>query len=167
MKSDTKTIVKQIPFTYVHPELIDINTRKDVLGRLGIDTWAPAHKTEGSACVDFRAAVTVKIPPMRVRPIPTGIAVQLPPGYELSARSRSGLFVNNQVFIVGTIDDDYRGEIKILLANFGDSEFAVNFGDRIAQFKLSRYVRQEYVEAVTLQETKRGVGGLGHTGVRK
>lgn len=167
MKSDTKKIVKQIPFTYVHPELIDINTRKEALKRLEIDSWAPAHKTEGSACVDFRSAVTVTIPPMRVRPIPTGIAVQLPPGYELSARSRSGLFVNNQVFVVGTIDDDYRGEIKILLANFGESEFKVNFGDRIAQFKLSRYVRQEYVEADELVQTRRGTGGLGSTGVKK
>lgn len=167
MKSDAKNLVKQIPFAFVHPELVDLESRKDVLKRLGIDSWAPQHKTEGSACVDYRAATTAVIPPMRVRPIPTGIAIQLPPGYELSARSRSGLFTNHQVFVIGTIDDDYRGEIKILLANFGDSDFQVNFGDRIAQFKLSRYVKQGYVEVNELEKTKRGSGGLGHTGVRK
>lgn len=169
MKSEVQKVVKevQIPFTYIHPELIDITSRKDILKRLEIESWAPCHKTAGAACADFRAAVTVTIPPMRVRPIPTGIALQLPPGFELSARSRSGLFVNSQVFVVGTIDDDYRGEIKILLANFGDSDFQVNFGDRIAQFKLSRYVRQIYVEAKELAQTRRGTGGLGHTGTKK
>lgn len=167
MESDTKRAVKQIPFVYIHPELADITSRRDILKRLEIDTWAPQHKTEGAACADFRAATTATLPRMTVRPIPTGIAVQLPPGYELAARSRSGLFTNHSVFVVGTIDDDYTGEIKILLANFGDSDFQVNFGDRIAQFKLSRYVRQEYVEVKTLKETKRGAGGLGSTGVKK
>lgn len=167
MTSEEKRLVKQIPFTYIHPELADISTRAEILKRLGIDTWAPQHKTEGAACVDYRAATTTVIPRMTVRPIPTGIAVQLPPGYELSARSRSGLFISHQVFVVGTIDDDYRGEIKILLANFGDADFQVNFGDRIAQFKLSRYIRQKYVEADTLKKTMRGTGGLGSTGVKR
>lgn len=162
----TKKGPVRIPFQYVHPDLVDPKARAKLLASLGIESWAPHHKTRGAACVDYRAAVTVVIPPMRVRPIPTGIKIALPPGFELSARPRSGLFINHQVFVVGTIDDDYRGEIKVLLANFGESEFKVNFGDRIGQFKLSRFLEQEYFEAENLEATDRGAGGFGSTGVR-
>lgn len=166
MESKQSRAVKQIPFVYVHPELADPTSRKEILKRLGIDDWAPQHKTEGAACTDWRAATTTVLPRMTVRPIPTGIAAKLPDGYELSARSRSGLFLEN-IFIMGTIDDDYTGEVKILLANFGASDFQVNFGDRIGQFKLSRYVRQEYVLKDKLPKTKRGSAGFGSTGVAK
>lgn len=156
----------KIPFIYVCPELIDKPSRERIFKELNILTWAPKHETNGSACVDFRSATTIKVPPMRVRAVPTGLACSLPEGFELSARSRSGLFVKKQIFIVGTIDDDYRGEIKVLLANFGEDDFEINFGDRIAQFKLSTYCKQDWQLVDELSKTDRGASGFGHTGMK-
>lgn len=156
--------VKKIPYAVINPECRD----EKVLAALGLDEWKPVHKTAGSACADFRAADTLVIPKHTVRAVKTGIKVALPEGFELAARSRSGLFVNHQIFIMGTIDDDYRGEMKILLANFGDEDFQINFGDRIGQFKLSKFYIQDYnlCNEDELPDTERGQGGLGSTGVK-
>jgi dUTP pyrophosphatase len=100
--------------------------------------------------------------------IPTGISVQLPEGFEAQVRPRSGLAIKHQMGILnspGTIDSDYRGEVKVILTNFGKQPFVVRRGDRIAQMVIHRYARVEWEEVESLDETARGGGGFGHTGV--
>ena len=100
--------------------------------------------------------------------IPTGLYVAIPEGYEIQVRSRSGLAAKNSVFVLnspGTIDSDYRGEIKIILANLGDSDFSVSTGDRIAQMVLNKVEKIKFVVADDLDDTDRSSGGLGSTGV--
>ncbi len=99
--------------------------------------------------------------------IPTGFAIALPLGYEAQVRPRSGLAVKHQVGILnspGTIDADYRGEVKIILTNFGHNDFVIRRGDRIAQLVIARHERAEWEERETLDTTRRGSGGFGHTG---
>lgn len=100
--------------------------------------------------------------------IPSGFSIELPEGYEAQVRPRSGLAITHQVGILnapGTIDTDYRGEVKIILTNFGKQPFTIRRGDRIAQMVVNRYVRAEWEEAGELTQSKRGGGGFGHTGV--
>jgi dUTP pyrophosphatase len=100
--------------------------------------------------------------------VPTGCSIQLPEGFEAQVRPRSGLAIKHQIGIMnspGTIDSDYRGEIKVILTNFGKGPFVVKRGDRIAQMIIHRYARVEWEEVQTLDETARGGGGFGHTGV--
>jgi dUTP pyrophosphatase len=100
--------------------------------------------------------------------IPTGFAIELPPGVEGQVRPRSGLAIKHNVGLLnspGTIDSDYRGEIRIILTNFGKGDFVVRRGDRVAQLVICRYVRIEWDEVDQLENTKRGEGGFGHTGV--
>jgi dUTP pyrophosphatase len=99
--------------------------------------------------------------------IPTGFAIALPDGYEAQIRPRSGLAIRHQIGIMnspGTIDPDYRGEVKIVLTNFGAEDFVIRRGDRIAQMVIARYARVEWSETGSLDETNRGAGGFGHTG---
>jgi dUTP pyrophosphatase len=99
--------------------------------------------------------------------IPTGFAVALPAGYEAQVRPRSGLALKHQVGILnspGTVDADYRGEVKVILTNFGKQDFTVRRGDRIAQLIVSRYSRATWEEVGVLDDTRRGAGGFGHTG---
>jgi dUTP pyrophosphatase len=110
----------------------------------------------------------VKIPPGGIVLIPTNLAIALPHGYECQVRTRSGLALKYGIFALnspGTIDSDYRGEIKIILANFGMEDFYVQRGDRIAQLVVTRYERVEWEETEDLPETERGAGGFGSTGV--
>ncbi len=100
--------------------------------------------------------------------IPTGIFIELPDGYEGQIRARSGLAVKNGISLtngVGTIDSDYRGEIKISLINLGDEAFTVKNGDRIAQMIITKYEKAQWEQVDELDETQRGEGGFGHTGV--
>ncbi len=100
--------------------------------------------------------------------VPTGFQIELPVGYEAQVRPRSGLAAKSQIGILnapGTIDSDYRGEVKVVLTNFGKADFIVNPGDRIAQMIVGRYSRVDWEEVAQLAETKRGEGGFGHTGV--
>jgi dUTP pyrophosphatase len=100
--------------------------------------------------------------------VPTALSIELPEGYEAQVRPRSGLAVKHQIGILnspGTIDSDYRGEVKVIMTNFGKDPFVVRRGDRIAQMVIQRYARVEWVEAESLGETARGGGGFGHTGV--
>lgn len=130
----------------------------------------PEYKTQGSAGFDFRANLSRSMSILQGRHaiIPTGLYVEIPEGFEIQVRSRSGLAAKNGVLVLnspGTIDSDYRGEICIILANFGDQPFEVNPGDRIAQGILTKYEKAEFVAVEELdQNTNRG-GGLGHTGV--
>ncbi|MES2874247.1 MAG: dUTP diphosphatase [Bacteroidota bacterium] len=130
----------------------------------------PAYETEASAGMDLRANLTepVVIAPMERKLIPTGLYIELPAGFEAQIRPRSGLALKHGISILnspGTIDSDYRGELKILLINFSDVNFEVGDGDRVAQMIISRYEHIKWDEVDILTETVRGEGGYGHTGL--
>ena len=131
------------------------------------DLPLPCYQTNCSAGMDVVAAINneIVIPAGKVALIPTGLAIELPEGYECQVRARSGLAIKNGIFVLnspGTIDSDYRGEIKIILANFSETDFTVNKGDRIAQLVISKYekVSFELVEDYE-KETERGARGFG------
>lgn len=133
------------------------------------DLPLPAPQTEGAAGLDLAAAVDepVVLAPGQWGLIPTGLAVALPDGYELQVRPRSGLAVRHGVTVLnspGTVDADYRGEIKVILINLGPEPFTVRRGDRIAQAVLSRVVTVAWDEREQLPDSARGSGGFGHTG---
>ncbi|MGB4214291.1 MAG: dUTP diphosphatase [Dethiobacteria bacterium] len=130
----------------------------------------PAYMTAGAAGMDLYAAVMedVILEPGTVRLIPTGLKVAVPGGYELQIRPRSGLAARHGISLLnspGTVDSDYRGEIKVILINLGAAPFTVRRGDRIAQMVLCPIPRIELVMTATLPETSRGEGGFGHTGI--
>jgi dUTP pyrophosphatase len=129
----------------------------------------PAYQTEHAAGMDLMADIEAQFslaPQGRVA-VPTGFAIEIPPGFEGQVRPRSGLAFKDGVTVInapGTIDADYRGEIKVLLVNLGNDSVWLNPGDRIAQLVISPVVRAEVEEADNLEETARGEGGFGHTG---
>lgn len=130
----------------------------------------PAYATEGSAGMDVCAAVETELTilPGKTALVPTGFSIELPMGIEAQIRPRSGLAIKHGIGILnspGTIDSDYRGEVKIILANFGSEPFVVRRGDRIAQMVISEYVKVDWQEQDKLTDTTRGSGGFGHTGV--
>ena len=130
----------------------------------------PAYQTEGAAGMDLRAAVDgeVVLPPMGRALIPTGIAIALPVGVEAQVRPRSGLAARHGVTCLnspGTIDSDYRGEIRVILVNLGSEPFSVRRGDRIAQMVFAPVLRVSLRVVDDLDGTRRGEGGFGHTGV--
>ena len=130
----------------------------------------PAYETEGSAGMDLRAMLDepVVLGPGQRKLIPTGLSIELPVGYEAQIRARSGLAVKKGIGLVngiGTIDSDYRGDIGVILINWGDEDFVIDNGDRIAQMVIAKYERVEWETADDLSATERGSGGFGHTGV--
>lgn len=131
----------------------------------------PEYATPQSAGMDLRANIDAQIvlKPMQRMLIPTGLYMALPPGYEAQVRPRSGLALKHGITVLntpGTIDADYRGEVKVLLVNFSDAEFVVNDGERIAQMIIAKHENADFIEVEELDETERGAGGYGHTGVR-
>ena len=131
----------------------------------------PAYATVQSAGMDLRANIgePVTLRPLERRLIPTGLYIALPAGYEAQVRPRSGLALKKGITVLnapGTIDADYRGEVGVLLINLSDEAFTVNDGERIAQMVIARHEQGEFVEVEALNETERGEGGYGHTGVR-
>jgi dUTP pyrophosphatase len=129
----------------------------------------PAYETAHAAGLDIRAHLTeaISIAPMQRQLIPTGLFIELPIGYEAQIRPRSGLAFKNGITVLnspGTIDADYRGEIKVLLINFSDQVFVVEPGERIAQMVLAAHAQITWEEVTVLSETARGEGGYGHTG---
>ena len=119
--------------------------------------------------MDLYAAVEepLALPAGETKLIPTGYSIELPEGFEAQVRPRSGLAIKNRIGILnspGTIDSDYRGEIKVILTNFGVEPFTIRRGDRIAQLIVQRYARVEWIESEDLSGTVRGEGGFGHTG---
>lgn len=130
----------------------------------------PQYETEGASGMDIKAYLDE---PVRIAPggralIPTGIFLEIPAGYEVQVRARSGLAVKYGIGLVngiGTIDSDYRGEIKVPLINWGEEAFLVRSGDRIAQMVVARYEKAVLAVVDELPETKRGAGGFGHTGL--
>lgn len=130
----------------------------------------PEYKTEGASGMDLKAYLSqpVTLHPMERMLVPTGLYMELPPGYEAQARARSGLAIKHGIGLVngiGTIDSDYRGELCIPLINWGSEDFVINDGDRIAQLVIARYEKVEVELTDSLEETERGEGGFGHTGV--
>lgn len=133
------------------------------------DLPLPAYATAGSAGLDLLAAVeaAVTIAPGARTLIPTGIAIALPPGYEAQVRPRSGLAIKHGIGLVnapGTIDSDYRGEIKAIVVNHGTEPFTVERGLKIAQLVVARYERIDWQPRETLEDSARGAGGFGSTG---
>lgn len=131
----------------------------------------PAYATPESAGMDLRANVAepVVLHPLERRIIPTGLYMALPPGYEAQVRPRSGLAFKHGVTVLnspGTIDSDYRGELGVLLVNLSNDDFTIEAGERIAQMVIARHEQGEFVEVEELDDTERGAGGYGHTGVK-
>lgn len=136
--------------------------------RLDNEVKLPVYKTLGSAGMDICANEDAIIPPGKIKIIKTGLAVAIPMGYEIQIRSRSGLSSKYGIFCingVGTIDSDYRGEVGVPLANFSDVDFKINKGDRIAQMVCNKIEQAQVTVVEALDETVRGVGGFGSTGI--
>jgi dUTP pyrophosphatase len=130
----------------------------------------PAYETIHSAGMDLRADLEspVQLNPMERKLIPTGLHIELPEGFEAQIRPRSGLAYKHGIGIVnspGTIDADYRGEIKVLLINLSTESFEINSGDRIAQMIVAKHEKVNWQQVEILNDTTRGAGGYGHTGV--
>lgn len=131
----------------------------------------PAYATEQSAGMDLRANIdeTITLHPMERRLIGTGLYIALPAGYEAQVRPRSGLALKHGVTVLntpGTVDADYRGEIMVLLVNLSNDDFTINDGERIAQMVIARHETAQFDVVDTLDDTQRGAGGYGHTGVK-
>jgi dUTP pyrophosphatase len=131
----------------------------------------PAYETAHAAGMDLRASVeeTIQLKPMERKLVPTGLHIELPVGFEAQIRPRSGLAFKHGIGIVnspGTIDADYRGEIKVLLINLGADVFEINNGDRIAQMVVAKHETVNWNEVEVLNDTTRGEGGFGHTAVK-
>ncbi len=135
------------------------------------DIELPGYSTEGSAGMDMRAAVDgeLVLKPGERTLVPTGLAIALPTGYEAQIRPRSGLAIKHGIMLAnspGTIDSDYRGEIKIIMYNSSDESFVIKRGDRIAQMVIARHERAELNVVEELPSSERGSGGFGHTGIK-
>ena len=131
----------------------------------------PAYATSESAGMDLRANIDdpITLHPLERQLIPTGLRIALPAGYEAQVRPRSGLALKHGITVLntpGTIDADYRGELKVLLVNFSDTDFIVNDGERIAQMIIAKHENADFIEVEELDDTERGTGGYGHTGVK-
>ena len=158
-------------FLFLTPNLIK---EKNILEKINVKIFRespniaiPAYATPGSAGVDLCSTMYCMIKPGEQALIPTGIKLAIPEGYEAQIRPRSGLALNKKITIPnspGTIDSDYRGEIRVLLKNEGEDPFTLRFGDRIAQMVFVPVVQAQFEEVKALDETKRGSGGFGSTG---
>ncbi|MCR5472756.1 dUTP diphosphatase [Prevotella communis] len=131
----------------------------------------PQYATEQSAGMDLRANLDepVTLKPLERKLIPTGLHIALPAGFEAQVRPRSGLALKKGITVLntpGTIDADYRGEIGVVLINLSQEDFIVNDGERIAQMVIARHEKADFIEVEVLDETERGEGGYGHTGVK-
>lgn len=131
----------------------------------------PEYATASSAGLDLRANLeaAVVLKPLERAMIPTGLFIELPVGYEAQVRPRSGLAAKHGITVLnspGTIDADYRGEIKVIAVNLSNAEFSIENGERIAQLVVARHEQVEWIPAEELSDTSRGVGGFGHTGTK-
>tara|TARA_Y100001970_G_C14091325_1_gene780199 strand:+ start:67 stop:504 length:438 start_codon:yes stop_codon:yes gene_type:complete len=142
---------------------------KVLIKKLDSKAKLPSYKTDGSSGMDLMAFTNnvIKIAPNSSALIPTGLSVAIPKDCEIQIRPRSGLAINSNISVLntpGTIDSDYRGELKVILFNHGKKEFVVNHNDRIAQMVLMPILKVEFEEVKILPETFRGTGGFGSTG---
>ena len=160
-------------FLFLTPNLIK---EKNILEKINVKIFRespniaiPAYATPGSAGVDLCSTMYCMIKPGEQALIPTGIKMAIPEGYEGQIRPRSGLALNNRIIIPnapGTIDSDYRGEIMVMLLNMGTEPFSLSFGDRIAQLVFVPVARAKFEPVKELDQTKRGAGGFGSTGLK-
>lgn len=153
-------VVKQTGIKQYNLQLLILNTSPHPL---------PAYATSASSGLDIRAFVenSIILQPLQRALIPTGLFIELPIGYEAQIRPRSGLAIKHGITCLnspGTIDADYRGEIKVILINLGNEAVTINNGDRIAQMVIQKVEQVELIEVEVLSITERGVGGFGHTG---
>ena len=142
-----------------------------LIKRLSKDVALPKYETEGSSGLDLAAHTDkqIKILPGKSEIIPTGLAIEIPKNFEIQIRPRSGLAAKSQISVLntpGTIDADYRGELKVILINLGDKIFVIEKGFRIAQMVLCPVVRAKLKEVTELENTDRGSGGFGSTGIK-
>ena len=142
-----------------------------LIKRLSRDVSLPRYETDGSSGLDLAAFIDkdIVIKPSASKIIPTGLAVAIPKNFEIQIRPRSGLAAKNKITVLntpGTIDADYRGELKVILINLGDKSFVVEKGLRIAQMVLCPIVKAKLIEVDALEDTNRGSGGFGSTGVK-
>jgi len=149
------------------PETVPIKIKR--LNEDFNDIPLPLYSTQGSSGLDIRAAVAdeVIIPEGELRLIPTNLSVEIPGGFEIQVRPRSGLAAKHGIAVLnspGTIDSDYRGEIKIILMNLSKEDFKILRGDRIAQLVVAKVYKAEFIVSNELEESLRGNGGFGHTG---
>jgi dUTP pyrophosphatase len=147
------------------PEVVAVRIKRLPHGE-GLDL--PRYATAGAAGMDVLSAEDVIIEPGARHAVATGLAVAIPPGYEIQVRPRSGLALKHGISVPntpGTIDSDYRGELKVILINHGAEPFVIHRGDRIAQLVLAPVTLAEWDEVSELDETMRGAGGFGSTGV--
>lgn len=133
------------------------------------DNKLPAYETASSAGMDLRAFLDsdIVLKPFERKLIPTGLYIELPDGYEAQIRPRSGLAIKSGITVLnspGTIDADYRGEIKVILINLSDTDFTIKSGERICQMVIAKHEKAEFIEVEEISETERGAGGFGHTG---
>lgn len=131
----------------------------------------PAYSSEGSAGLDLRAFIEkpLILKPLERVLVPTGVFIELPLGFEAQIRPRSGLAIKNGITVLnspGTIDSDYRGEIQVILINLSSEDFVINNGDRICQMVISNYVKANFTVVGSLEESVRGDGGFGHSGIK-
>jgi len=131
----------------------------------------PTYETAHAAGMDLRAYIneSITIKPLERAIVPTGLFIELPAGVEAQVRPRSGLAAKKGITVLnspGTIDADYRGEIKVILVNLSNEEFIINDGERIAQLVIARHEKIEWIPTVSLQESERGAGGFGSTGTK-
>lgn len=129
----------------------------------------PKYATEESAGLDLQAFIEspIELKPLERALVPTGLYISIPVGYEGQIRGRSGMALKHGISLangIGTIDSDYRGEVKVILINLSNENYTINNGDRIAQLVFNQYIKAEWTEVVELRETTRGKGGFGHSG---
>ena len=158
-----------ITFAYWNPIMHEIEIKIKRLDKKFSDIPLPSYTTKGSAGMDIRAAVDNEIilEKGNVGLVPTNLSVEIPEGYEIQVRPRSGLAFKHGIGILnspGTIDSDYRGEIKIIMMNFGEENFSIRRGERIAQLIVSKVYSAKLIETDDLNDSHRGEGGFGHTG---
>ena len=137
--------------------------------RMEHNKFVPEYKTEGAAGMDLCAAISepITLQPLERKLIPTGLKIELEHGYEAQIRPRSGLAAKHGITVLntpGTIDADYRGEIKVILINLSSTPFVIEDGERICQMVIAQHAHVEWQEVDSLDETERGAGGFGHTG---
>lgn len=150
------------------PEFLSVKIKR--ISESYNDIPLPDYSTEGASGMDIRAAVcdSLIIKPFETKLISTNLILEIPRGYEAQIRPRSGLALKSFIGILnspGTIDSDYRGEVGIILTNFGKNDFVVNRGDRIAQMTFSKIINVKFISVDEICQTKRNDGGFGHTGV--
>lgn len=131
----------------------------------------PAYASVGSAGVDLRAFINepILVQPLQRVLVPTGLYLQLPAGFEAQIRPRSGLAIKNGITVLntpGTIDSDYRGEIKVILINLSTEDFVINNGDRICQMVIAKHEKAKFISVENLDDSVRGEGGFGHSGIK-